>query len=542
MSAITHGPPLNVLRASPANAATPPGPAAGWANAGYVDFIADCGADPTGTNDCGPAIATAATLLKTMASLGPKYTLTLYVPPGIYKVTSYAGVQDFGAFSRSIRVVGEGDASIFQIGVGAGNYIFAWINMVEVFYEDLSFVGTSTNSVVPDAEAVIYSSPTSEGHFSGLRFQWVLANAALVQDNAGATFDACFTGGCGSLGNGGHGGLFWSTSASAKHVTRDCVFSDLSNFLDFTTGPLSKITLNGPNVAEIRVDGSAAIGSSTQQRLIEISGSYFDEGVTHNIMIVGGSTANIPFVRMKGNFCNPPSNGVPPNGNSVVLTDIDTVEIDGHICSGFTTIDSGAAIALSGVGVAKINNLEVNNSSSSNYITADAACTYLEVRGSQSLLASGDVSGTIQSLAKTTRVQASIAAGSTVNEVWTDLVKMDSGSSAVATVAAKIIAGGGYAECATTDPTGAAVGVFVTSGSGGQRILVARGIQRIPVVSDGTTAITEGNPVTLSTTTGGFVMKAASTGTTPCIGIAATPAASGGGPVNMDIIFQQAVT
>src|SRR5271157_5967329 len=70
-----------------------------WASTGYIDFVADCGADPTGVADCGPALVLAGNLLTALAA-NPKLAATaarLFVPPGLYHVATPGGVWNFGA-------------------------------------------------------------------------------------------------------------------------------------------------------------------------------------------------------------------------------------------------------------------------------------------------------------------------------------------------------------------------------------------------------------------------------------------------------------
>src|SRR5690242_8051649 len=63
-------------------------------SANVIDFVADCGADPSGNNDCGPALAVAG---QRLAALGadPRSAATsavLEVPPGVYRVRTTGGL------------------------------------------------------------------------------------------------------------------------------------------------------------------------------------------------------------------------------------------------------------------------------------------------------------------------------------------------------------------------------------------------------------------------------------------------------------------
>src|SRR5208337_752311 len=86
---ITPGPQITTLRS-----VTPTTPTSVvWASTGYVDFVSDCGADPTGVVDCTAALNTAFSFLSALATdpRRAESTVELFVPPGLYRVHT-AGV------------------------------------------------------------------------------------------------------------------------------------------------------------------------------------------------------------------------------------------------------------------------------------------------------------------------------------------------------------------------------------------------------------------------------------------------------------------
>ena len=122
------------------------------------------------------------------------------------------------------------------------------------------------------------------------------------------------------------------------------------------------------------------------------------------------------------------------------------------------------------------------------------------------------------------------------------LVLPAAAAAAVHTLAKLTSVGGvaGATAIGTADRTGLAIGAYLDAPSGaGVNVRVALPGQRQTLISDGSTAIAIGDPLTSNgAIAAGQVLKAASTGTTPIIGTAMTVAASGGGAVAVDAFVQ----
>src|SRR5208337_2121511 len=112
---ITSGPQITTLRS-----VTPTTPTSVvWASTGYVDFVADCGADPTGVADCAHAFDVAFGILSSLGSSPTTATaVRLFFPPGLYSLRSAPtiGTWNFQNKTTNLDVVGAGkDATIIQL-------------------------------------------------------------------------------------------------------------------------------------------------------------------------------------------------------------------------------------------------------------------------------------------------------------------------------------------------------------------------------------------------------------------------------------------
>src|SRR5690242_14465236 len=89
-------------------------------DAGVINFVTDCGADPSGVKSCAPAFDKAFALLSALGSISPtsKNPLRLFIPPGLYALKSALAspAWNFAAHTTSVEIIGAGvDASIIQL-------------------------------------------------------------------------------------------------------------------------------------------------------------------------------------------------------------------------------------------------------------------------------------------------------------------------------------------------------------------------------------------------------------------------------------------
>ena len=508
-TAITPGPQLTVLRS--VKAPTPN--AVAWASTGVLDFVADCGADPTGATDCAAAWETAREILTSLAADPrlPLSTLVLYFPPGIYSLNSALvnQVWNFATKGTSLTLRGAGvDASIIQFN-GFDGPVFA--NVFQYYMLDLTFVGAQVPNAL-DCVTGLEVSVSYLGVIERCNFVFILS-ASNVLFLLGATWSVrnCTFSDVSSE-NAALGVLY---SKASYIELLGCTFIDLGN-------------LNGyPNVNKTSVnrcwfrhdDSPTAIGSGYQQRGVVIRGCIFDESCERNVAIVGGPTSNVTYVHVESTAFNPPILG--SKLACLWLENVDYAHVEGMIDSGDPASDPVTpAINCVAVGTTKISKLTLRPGSNSDFITVDLACNYLRVEDSPSLLPEN-----IQSSASTNEVQITDQEGLEVE------CRVGPGNAAIGSgLAVRTVAGGGYNVIATTDGLGFLAGVAVNV-DGGADVLVARPGQVVTMMSDGAGSLAIGDPVTtLGAAVAGKVKKAVSTGTglVPTCGICQTAQAAAG--------------
>ena len=141
---------------------------------GVIDFVLDCGADPTGVLDVGPAFTTAMNKLQALATdpVQPLTTLSLYVPPGLYQFSNVATVGrtfNFTGKGSTLRIFGDGDASIFYINLqSAGALVASIANMNTMEIDHLAFIGSAPIAgaapATPDCGDMFLLSPLWRTH------------------------------------------------------------------------------------------------------------------------------------------------------------------------------------------------------------------------------------------------------------------------------------------------------------------------------------------------------------------------------------------
>ncbi|MFI4978306.1 MAG: DUF2190 family protein [Solirubrobacterales bacterium] len=495
---------------------------------GVVNFVFDCGADPSGAADCAAAWEVARTLL-TQLSTNPELpatTLTLFFPPGIYAQNSALlnPVWNFLNKGTALRVMGAGqDASIIQFN-GFDGPVFA--NLFRFSMSDLAVTGIKV-PFNPDSGTCFEIAVSNEGVIERCTFN-------SMQTTSGVLF---------LLGES------WTirdcsfTDVSCTDVTRGVVYS-IASYIAVENSIFFDISaLNGyPNVLKTSTNGTwlrqkdtpVGPGSGSQQRGVCVRGCVFDESCSSGVAVVGGPTGNVPYVKIEACAFNPPILGA--KDGCVVLTNVDVAVIDGMIDSAdLASNPTTPTIAMTAVGSARIRALTIGPGLS-NFLTADAACKYLRIEDSPTLLPAGIFDGTAaRCLTKT--IELETFGTDTEVEAWPVLVLPTVFVGAVV----KLTTASVYGPVAVTDGVGLATGVALDAGSGAAAKpgRIARRGEIVTVLSDGTTAIAIGDPITnLGANATGRVLKATATGTTPILGIAVSAAGAGGGPVLFDMIFE----
>jgi hypothetical protein len=139
-----------------------------------IDFIDDCGADPSGVANCAPALTKAVALALALAT-SPAYRIkvdvTLHVPPGVYKFTSGIGNADLVGIS-SFRIRGHRAASIFVVSGGlGGTAIASFANCLFIEIDGLTIVGDGVLATDVDAGALFALNPQYDCHISNMLIQ-----------------------------------------------------------------------------------------------------------------------------------------------------------------------------------------------------------------------------------------------------------------------------------------------------------------------------------------------------------------------------------
>lgn len=350
---------------------------------GVVDFVIDCGADPTGVVDASPAFTLAMQKLKQLmfANTVPRLSLTLFFPPGKYKLASNFGVPfDFNGSSTSVRFLGGGQDSTFLEFPGGINAP-ALLNLFGFHMEGLTFIGLLAQPA-PDCDAGFSVSAFGPSSVRNVRFANILASqyVALFQGQ-GWHFDTVLVTNCATL-NAANGVL---QSNSAGDIILDNVqFNDVGAINGFSTANKT-IANKGPAWLHL---GSDVLVNGGKTRLFHARGSFFDEGNVGGLWIKGTAGAPdqpVALVRVDGCTFNP--SALAGNAACLHCEIVDHVIVNGLLDTGFHVVSTAPAVELVKVGTADLSNIEVNPLSASLNITADVDCNMVRVKDSPTLLA-----------------------------------------------------------------------------------------------------------------------------------------------------------
>ena len=515
-SAIVPGPQISTLRS-----VTPTTPAlVEWASTGYVDFVADCGADPTGATDCTAALDTAFTLLSALAA-NPELAETaveLFVPPGQYLVTGAPAHWSFTGGTSSVRIRGVQDASVFVLAQGAANTFLLVANAAYFIAERLTFVGGNSGGAA-DTAGVFDLNQTQLSTVRDCRFLYLLTPNYLLFNLSALSVERC------NFQQNSAFAVVWSQQDFFTSVS-ECRFSDIA----LCNGFLFTSPKEATNNFYIYHTGSSQEGQSVRR-------CFFDEGCAIAISLQGDiPTGNLRSARIEQCTFNSPINAgsSPPVPCVIDIELTNSLVVDGVFDTNATGNANIPFINLVGVKFARVRDLEVGPGALARYIKADATTNFVRVEDSAGFLADDLFDGTAARSLAGTNEMASFGTDTYV-ECFAALV---TAAVAVGSVL-KISAASTFDNIATTDGVGLAAAVALDTAGISSTGRVARRGQIVTVLSDGTTTIAIGDGVTsFGAAAAGRVLKATPTGTTPIIGTAVTGAASGGGPVLFDMLFE----
>jgi hypothetical protein len=367
---LTPGPQITTLRS-----VTPTTPTSVvWASTGYVDFVADCGADPTGVADCAPAFDRAYALLSALAVAPQVETAArLFIPPGVYALRSDPLINPWifsvGATTTSIEIVGAGwDSTIIQL-FGHDPPHLANAECVRV--ADLTFQGTKRGAGSDCNQGLTLASIPHVAVIEHVRFFNVLGTTSCAQLEATTAVvrDVNFVC-CGTAGNG----VLWLFNCETSLVD-SCNFEDVGSLNDVASAPL---ILNG-NVAWITVQSNLATARPTTT----VQNCLFDENVMQAILFDGTNQRLGPCL-VRGCAFNPPVQI--PSIACIQASDVDYLRVDGMFNSGFSP-STGATVGLIGVPSAYLSGLELlpGGHATSYFLQADATTGFVRIEQSPNL-------------------------------------------------------------------------------------------------------------------------------------------------------------
>lgn len=373
---LAPGPQITTLRS-----VTPTAPTSVvWASTGYVDFVADCGADPTGVVDCAPAFDRAFQILSTLAATSPlaETALKLFLPPGLYalKSTPVTATWNFLNLTTSLEIVGAGmDATVLKL------YGFdppGPANLQNCRIADMTLMGTGLGAVNDCVFGWVPQHIQQLCLFERIRGFNVRAQYSVLHSFAAGVSHLrnCIIISCSSQTDG-----YGTMTVRAFVVARveSCVCQDV--------GSLNGVQYDGNYLKDGRswlafVGNNAVAGGFA---IAEVTDCYFDENVQANVLLLGEAGTPLQSVLLKNCFFNPPiQTGFTAciNASQVAYLACEGCENSGLIGSGSTA----AFIKLAGVTKSDFTALRVRAGASSNFITADASSGLITMRSCDSAI------------------------------------------------------------------------------------------------------------------------------------------------------------
>jgi hypothetical protein len=341
----------------------------------YIDFVQDCGADPTGVADCAPACDRAFALLSELVASGPatgNVTLSavLKFPPGMYTLKTTPTIATWNLTSAGTELIleGCGDASVISF---AGNGAFIhWPNIVvERFVaRDFAVYGAdNSGGLTVDCDYCFGVSIVRLGNFERVHFVNVLA-----QDQV------CFLTG---------GDWAWNDTSveDCGAVATACLFvTGVTSFVArhfrfYDVGKLNQLTISGkPVVTNARYFEWTPGG--VQARTIRFENGFIDELCTNCVALLG--TAALPLLHAVFEDCgmNPPT-----AGGSIILVqhcanvDVSNYAVGEPLLGGFNPNSTSPILDLQSVNETYVVDASVVDAAKAVRILADASCGALEV-------------------------------------------------------------------------------------------------------------------------------------------------------------------
>jgi hypothetical protein len=364
-SGIVPGPQFTVLRS-----VTPETPStAAWVDSGYVDFVSDCGADPTGVADIASALDRAYTYLQELALTVCPLESRLFIPAGFYLLKSNPvnTTWSFNGISTRIIIEGTGDGSV--IAFNGGTIHFPNISVGSITIRDLAFYGNlnGTQPLQADCDYVFSLNIQNLGVLERLSFVNIAATDQVIDIVAGqwAARDILI-GNCGAMTGGT---ACFSVRAVYQFEADNCRLHDVAELNGLAiTGKASQ-----QNVCYLTY---ASDGQSC--RFFRMTNCEIDELCLTGIKILGEPGFLVSRCELTNINVEPTTLGS-PSDPILIAQNIRTLDINGYYVGdeasgGFDSNDTSLIASLSAVSDIRMKNVFVVPTASANTIEADDLC------------------------------------------------------------------------------------------------------------------------------------------------------------------------
>jgi hypothetical protein len=365
-----------------------------------LDFVVDCGADPTGAVDCAAALNKAFAIFSALAANPklPRQTAKLWIPPGLYTLRTTPTFWIFTSGSNLSKLIwqGAGDASILQLdmgGAGVGPFI-ANTDFVEL--NDFVVVGGQLGTVTEDASIIMVVGSFWETSVRNVRFLGLNTQFGSSWQGRRVIFDSSEFSGCGTQ-DAAHATCVCLCPTTFKHGQ----FFDLPVLNGFAGAQLEKTA-----VAENEMIIDLSTATVPQLSYIELSDMLFDEGCVHNLIIKGSVVAPIPHVVLDDVFVNGPGL-LPFVPYAIHVEDVSLLEVRGMgsaLGAGAGSGNPFPLLDLFNVSRAELSIPDINVLATFAKVAADAACGYVEIDQPSPLLAIASLA--VRTLVKTRPITA----------------------------------------------------------------------------------------------------------------------------------------
>lgn len=482
-----------------------------WASSGYIDFVEDCGADPTGVTDCAPAFDAAYALIQTITGSQPQpiNPIRLRIPDGVYSLRSAPVHTDwnFSSKATAVEIIGAGiDATILQLSGFDPPSISA---PQSARLADFTVQGVNTPPTVDCTYGFLIEATQNHTVVERVRFFNVQATKSAFYSFVGQNvhFVDCEVSCCSSQTD--NWGCITVEGFTNLHY-ESCTHQDI--------GQLNGVSFDGNKLLHNRswlvAKGNSA--NAGNAAFVSVSDCFFDENTKAAFKIIGESSSHIRAVFLKNILVLPPIQTTVDACASISY--VDECTIFGLTNTGFNSATTAATLRLATVVDTHICGLGMKSGSASNVVVADSGCTSLTIENAPLLIPNNLQSSAFKTLIKT---------NTSVGDVWCRHAGFASATNSAVGSALKFTTSGSYTLLAASDPSAKCVGVATAVQTNGDNIWCALPGQIVPAISDGVSVPAVGDNIMPSAATAGQSKKVA--GAVGTIGTCVTAPVTGSG-------------